>query len=112
MTSTGDKLLNYWQRVLTDGSCEPAPEAEAGQQDMANLDIHELMHTALRVRQGRVPGLLPEQLAGMLISFYQKLTTASRRASFFRVLTEELGVDGKPDLPKVVKEADQLPESE
>ena len=32
MTSTGDKLLNYWQRVLTDGSCLPARDAETGQQ--------------------------------------------------------------------------------
>lgn len=94
--SAGDKLLAYWQRLLTDGtstSCAPAQEKMADQDQAASLDVHDLLQTALRVRHGKVPGILPEQLAGMLISFYQSLNSADSRASFFRALTGELSTD-------------------
>ena len=93
---SGDKLLAYWQRLLTDGtstSCSPAQGRMADRDEAASLDVHDLLQTALRVRQGKVPGMLPEQLAGMLISFYKHLNTADSRASFFRALTGELSTD-------------------
>ena len=94
--SSGDKLLSYWQDVLSPErrrGPSSGPVAAASHHH-TELDVKKLMQTALRVRQGRVPGLLPEQMAGMLISFYKTLHTAERRTKFFKTLTAELGVDG------------------
>ncbi len=95
-TSSGDKLLGYWQDVLTPeghSRLSTGPSA-TDPQSYTEADVKRLMQTALRVRQGRVPGVLPEQMAGMLISFYKNLRTADGRASFFETLTRDLGIDG------------------
>ena len=96
-SSSGDKVLSYWQGLLAKRS-EPSPPVSSRNSAASEMDVRDLMQTAIRVRKGNVPGILPDQLAGMLMNFYhQKLNTATSRAEFFYTLTAELGVESEPE---------------
>ena len=95
--SKGQRLFDYWQSLLgnvnhtnscvsTGGHPKPGWQIE---------DIRDLLHTAIRVRQGRVSGVLPEQLMSTFVQVYQKAMNPEDRLKLFQLLCQDFGVQGK-----------------
>jgi hypothetical protein len=66
--SDGERLLHYWQNRLgrSTGGEQAGPIWDgAHAQAFSSLDVRELLATAVRLRQGRVAGVLPEQVASL-----------------------------------------------
>jgi len=67
-TSDGERLLHYWQNRLgrsAGGEQAGALWDGAHAQAFSSSDVRELLATAMRLRQGRVAGVLPEQVASL-----------------------------------------------
>lgn len=95
--SNGQQLLGYWQDLLgnldsTDGT---KPNENQVKTEWKTEDVRDLLHTAIRVRQGRVSGVLPEQLMSTFIQIYQKAMTPDDHSRLFQLLCQEFGVQGK-----------------
>ncbi|KAL4451334.1 hypothetical protein ABPG77_009406 [Micractinium sp. CCAP 211/92] len=71
--------------MLGDRQRMPAPGA------LGNDDVRQLLHAALRMRQGKAQSSLPEQLIAVFMQYYRQLD-APERLALFRGLTDGLGV--------------------
>ena len=59
----GERLLQYWQERLAPQHRGPALLWSArGAEALNDSEVKDLLHTAVRLRQGRVAGVLPEQV--------------------------------------------------
>ena len=59
----GERLLQYWQERLAPQHRGPALLWSArGAEAINDSEVKDLLHTAVRLRQGRVAGVLPEQV--------------------------------------------------
>lgn len=94
--SNGQQLLQYWQSLLGDTDQEHAGslQAESAKSKWKTEDIRDLLHTAIRVRQGRVSGVLPEQLVSAFVQVYQRTMSPGDRLKLFQLLCQEFGVQG------------------
>ena len=71
--SDGERLLQYWQSRLarSTGGEQAGPHWDGAQaQAFSSSDVRELLATAVRLRQGRVAGVLPEQVASLKSTDY------------------------------------------
>ena len=50
----------------------------------------------MRIRKGRPASILPDQLAGGLMGYYQQQLNPEGRRHFFQLLTSAFGVQGNP----------------
>lgn len=89
--SKGQQVLQYWQVLLGNSDCADASKRH----HVKTEDIRELLHTAIRVRQGRVSGVLPEQLMFTFVQVYRKAMNAEDRLRLFQLLCKDFGVQGK-----------------
>ena len=94
--SKGQQLLQYWQGLLGDTGQEHAAilQTESAKSKWKTEDIRDLLHTANRVRQGRVSGVLPEQLVSTFVQVYQRTMSPGDRLRLFQLLCQEFGVQG------------------
>ncbi len=94
--SNGQQLLQYWQGLLGDTGQEHAGrlQTESAKPKWKTEDIRDLLHTAIRVRQGRVSGVLPEQLVSTFVQVYQRTMSPGDRLKLFQLLCQEFGVQG------------------
>lgn len=110
--SKGQQLFDYWQSLLRTVNHANAREPTEGhpKPGWQTEDIRDLLHIAVRVRQGRVSGVLPEQLMSTFIQVYQKAMNSKDRLNLFQLLCQEFGVQGKlPALPvHTLSQFDQL----
>ena len=95
--SKGQHLLEYWQDLLgnldrTDGLNSNTDQAK---NEWKTEEVRDLLHTAIRVRQGRVSGVLPEQLMSTFVRVYQKAMTSEDHLRLFQLLCQDFGVQGK-----------------
>lgn len=92
--SNGQQLLQYWQGLLGDTDQEHAGglQTESAKSKWKTEDIRDLLHTAIRVRQGRVSGVLPEQLVSTFVQVYQRTMSPGDRLKLFQLLCQEFGV--------------------
>ena len=93
----GQELLEYWQSLLgklDHSHAQPATGKQTGWQTEAE-DIRDLLHAAIRVRQGRVSGVLPEQLMSTFVQVYEKAMGSKDRLKLFQLLCQDFGVQGK-----------------
>lgn len=95
--SKGQQLLGYWQDLLgnLDGTDGPKSDENQTKTDWKTEDVRDLLHTAIRVRQGRVSGVLPEQLMSTFVQIYQKAMTPEDHSRLFQLLCQDFGVQGK-----------------
>lgn len=95
--SKGQQLLGYWQDLLgnLDGTDGPRSDENQAKTEWNTEDVRDLLHTAIRVRQGRVSGVLPEQLMSTFIQIYQKAMTPDDHSRLFQLLCQDFGVQGK-----------------
>lgn len=95
--SQGQQVLQYWQALL--GNSGGANVSKSNRNHVtANRkteDIRDLLHIAIRVRQGRVSGVLPEQLMSTFVQVYRKAMNAEDRLRLFQLLCKDFGVQGK-----------------
>ena len=94
--SNGQQLLQYWQGLLGDTDQEHAGglQTESARSKWKTENIRDLLHTAIRVRQGRVSGVLPEQLVSTFVQVYQRTMSPGDRLKLFQLLCQEFGVQG------------------
>lgn len=94
--SNGQQLRQYWQGLLGDTDQEHAGslQTESAKSKWKTEDIRDLLHTAIRVRQGRVSGVLPEQLVSTFVQVYQRTMSPGDRLKLFQLLCQEFGVQG------------------
>ncbi|KAL3162959.1 hypothetical protein ABBQ32_009392 [Trebouxia sp. C0010 RCD-2024] len=94
--SQGQQVLQYWQALL--GNSGGANVSKSNRNHVtANRkteDIRDLLHIAIRVRQGRVSGVLPEQLMSTFVQVYRKAMNAEDRLRLFQLLCKDFGVQG------------------
>ena len=94
--SKGEQVLKYWQALLGDSDgAESKADRDHVRTDRKTDDIRDLLHTAIRVRQGRVSGVLPEQLMSTFVQVYHKAMNAEDRLRLFQLLCKDFGVQGK-----------------
>ena len=95
--SKGQHLLQYWQDLLgnvdrTDGLNSNRHQAKI---EWKTEEVRDLLHTAIRVRQGRLSGVLPEQLMFTFVQVYQKAMNSEDHLRLFQLLCQDFGVQGK-----------------
>ena len=95
--SKGQQLLEYWQDLLGNLDCTDGPKLSRNhaKTDWKTEDVRDLLHAAVRVRQGRVSGVLPEQLLSTFVQVYQKAMSAEDHLRLFQLLCQDFGVQGK-----------------
>lgn len=95
--SEGQKLLKYWQVLLGNADCTDTSEADRVhvKTEWKTEDIRHLLHTAVRMRQGRVSGVLPEQLMSTFVQVYRNAMNAEDRLRLFQLLCKDFGAQGK-----------------
>ena len=54
-----------------------------------------MLHTAIRVRQGRMSGVLSDQLLSTFVQVYRKAMNSEDRLRLFQLLCQDFGVQGK-----------------
>ena len=94
--SNAQQLLQYWQGLLGDTDQKHAGSLQTGsaKSKWKTEDIRDLLHTAIRVRQGRVSGVLPEQLVSTFVQVYQRTMSPGDRLRLFQLLCQDFGVQG------------------
>lgn len=91
----GQQLLEYWQGLLGVSAAQPSvSQATQSMTALKTESIRGLLHTAIRVRQGRVSGVLPEQLLSTFIQVYQNAMGPNDRLKLFHVICDDFGVQG------------------
>ena len=92
----GQQLLQYWHALLgnSDGQHVADPQAKHLKTRWKTTDIRDLLHTAIRLRHGRVSGILPEQLLSTFMQVYHSAMGPSDRVKLFQVLCKDFGVQG------------------
>ena len=95
-STDGKQLLQYWQGLLGSKNHQHTTTSQAGtaKPNWRAEDLRDLLQTALRVRQGRVSGILPEQFLLTFVQVYQKTMGADDRLRLFHVLCREFGAQG------------------
>ena len=95
--SKGQHLLEYWQDLLGSLDSTDGPISSTNQANKAwkTDQVRDLLHTAIRVRQGRVSGVLPEQLMSTFVQVYQKAMSPEDHLRLFQLLCQDFGVQGK-----------------
>ena len=89
------QLLKYWQGLLGNEDHPHVARSNQAKSSWRNEDIKNLLHTAIRVRHGRLSGVLPEQLLSTFVQVYQKTTSPKDRLKLFQILCEDFGVQGE-----------------
>ena len=99
--SKGQHLLKYWQDLLgnLDSTDGPNLRVHHAKSQWKTEEVRELLHTAIRVRQGRVSGVLPEQLMSTFVQVYQKAMDPEDHLRLFQLLFQDFGVQGKLKAP-------------
>lgn len=102
--SNGQQLLQYWQGLLGDTDQEHTGSllTESAKSKWRIEDIRDLLHTAIRVRQGRVSGVLPEQLVSTFVQVYRRTMSPGDRLKLFQLLCQEFGVQ-EANMTRAVK---------
>ena len=95
--SKGQHLLEYWQDLLGNLDSTDGPNSKRNQakNEWKTEEVRDLLHTAIRVRQGRVSGVLPEQLMSTFVQVYQKAMNPEDHLRLFQLLCQDFGVQGK-----------------
>lgn len=94
--NNGRQLLEYWQGLLgnTEQQHAGTSKANSAKSRWTTENIRDLLHAAIRVRQGRVTGVLPEQLVSTFVQVYQSTMNADDRLKLFQLLCQDFGVQG------------------
>ena len=90
----GQQLLRYWQGLLGTSDDQHAADLKAAKPAWKTESIKDLLHAAIRVRHGRVSGVLPEQLLSAFIQVYRCAMGPNDRLKLFHILCNEFGVQG------------------
>ena len=90
----GQQLLRYWQGLLGTADDQHASDLQSAKSTWKTESIKDLLHAAIRVRHGRVSGVLPEQLLSTFIHVYRCTMGPSDRLKLFHILCNEFGVQG------------------
>ncbi len=97
----GRQLLEGWQGLLGNSNHQHAESSQANRakSNWKPQDIRDLLHTAIRLRHGRVSGVLPEQLLSTFVQVYQKTMSADDRLKLFQLLCQDFGAQGNSCRP-------------
>ena len=90
-----DQLLHYWRGVLSNGEHQGTVNADSAKATWETKDLQDLLHAAIRVRHGRVSGVLPEQLLATFMQVYEKAMGSEDRRSLFLLVCQDFGVQGQ-----------------
>ena len=93
--SSADQLLQYWRGLLGTSAQHHTAKADPTQSTWKTKDMQDLLHAAIRVRHGRVSGVLPEQLLATFMQVYQKTMGSEDRRRLFLLVCQDFGVQGQ-----------------
>lgn len=90
-----DQLLQYWHGLLSSGEHQGTAKASPAKASWDTKDLQDLLHAAIRVRHGRVSGVLPEQLLATFMQVYRKTMGPEDRRRLFLLVCQDFGVQGQ-----------------
>lgn len=89
--SNATQLLRYWRGMLSKVTDEDTADSQTR---WKTKDMQDLLHTALRVRHGRVSGVMPEQLLATFMEIYTFAMGPEDRKRLFLLICRDFGVQG------------------
>lgn len=92
--SNTNQLLGYWHCILDKVAERKTNNTTTDTPVWKSKDMQDLLHTALRVRHGRVSGVMPEQLLATFMQVYKNTMGREDRRRLFLLICQDFGVQG------------------
>ena len=96
--SNASQVLQYWRSVLSDEGASNKAKSAGGAPRWSAKELQELLHTAVRIRHGRVSGVLPEQLLATFMQVYRSAMGSEDRKRLFLLICQDFSVQGMHSL--------------
>lgn len=94
--ATSSDIISKWQGLLSYGIPQQSTAESSSRALQRRDDMQQLMHDALQIYKSEgAAAVLPDRITDVFMTAYSQLETQEQQLTFFTLLAQEFGVQGR-----------------